>query len=992
MSKIHHFHPRATAMARAVSILLGLSCALPALADGDDSTPATLGRVEVTGSSIKRINGETASPVQVVNRQQIEDMGAKTVTQILANLPAALPALTDDRGMFTGTDGASQANLRGLGAQSTLVLLNGRRVAPYGAPDGFQYLFVNIDTIPAAAIERVEVLTDGASAIYGSDAVAGVINIITRKSYQGFEVNVDASKSPHISAYGEGEASAVFGIGDLTRDRYNVYGSVNYYHRDAIYPADQYDKFPAGYYEANPNYITNFHIKDGSQPGQLNPGSYFAFDPVTGAKTTQASANCKNVFTSGSNTSCVANTLPYALANTPSSDRATVYLAGRYEASESLEAFADLSFTQISVRSHNSPRTFNSGSTSNWFSRDTGLTLNTFAIPYLGPNNVYNQASPALKAMMGGVVGLNYLPLDNPNHFGQRNEDANYRATAGLRGSVADWDYETGLTLAGTHSTLYQTTNISISGFQKAFGPLTIDPGTGRTIIADNPAYKFGQNSPENAALLDAAFPTFDIQSYTRLATWDGKVEGKLGALPAGDVRAAFGFNVAHEYFFTPGNAQAAAGDITQQGGSWFKGSRNVLAVFGETVLPITKALEADAAVRVDKYPNFAANVAPKLGLKFRATPELLLRGTYSEGFRAPGLAESGTGGVYAQTVLRDTVRCGETNAIANLLLKSANPVDVDNGKSLLNSNCSTVIGGVTAPNPALKPETAKISTLGVVFQPNKNFDISADYFFVKRKDEIIREDFAETYRLAIAKYGPGLVGAPNATRSAITDADRANAALAAAACANPANAAICTGAVPGYTVGNLAGIVTNYVNRGGTLVDGFDLDAQSHWTLGAYGRLNVGLKATILNRTIYDSGDGSGWSQNWVGLYERPKLTAVFNADWQYREVTTSVLVNYTGSRKWKYSPDDDSFDPGNCSDNYPGLSEAQCAAGIPAYVTTNLNIDWQAKKNLKLGLNIRNLFGKQPSYDPNGYEGFNHRDNIEGRIFTLSASYKFW
>lgn len=139
-----------------------LSPASPAAAqDGKD--PATdLARIEVTGSNIRRSDVETASPVQVISKQDIQNMGARTLLQVLDNLPAARPAQQDARSLFTGSDGASQANLRGLGAQGTLVLLNGRRLSYYGAPAGFQTQFVNIDAIPAAAIERMEVLTDGA--------------------------------------------------------------------------------------------------------------------------------------------------------------------------------------------------------------------------------------------------------------------------------------------------------------------------------------------------------------------------------------------------------------------------------------------------------------------------------------------------------------------------------------------------------------------------------------------------------------------------------------------------------------------------------------------------------------------------------------------------------------------------------------------------------------------------------------------------------------
>ncbi|MDT8999084.1 TonB-dependent receptor [Paucibacter sp. APW11] len=951
-----------------------------------------LERVEITGSSLKRINAETASPVQVVNRQQIEAMGARTLQQVLANMPAAVVTLEDSRSMFTGTDGASQANLRGLGPQATLVLLNGRRIAPYGAPDSFQYLFVNIDTLPAAAIERLEILTDGASAIYGSDAVAGVVNVITKRDYQGFEISAGTEFARRVPAFGEHQASATYGFGNIDRDGYNVFGSINLFRRDAVYPSDDYDKFPAGYYVDNPAYIRNFRIGDGSQPGVLNPGTEFVFDSK-GARRNMAMPGCTSVVASGSNTSCAVNTLPYALAHKPASDRATLFLSGRYLLEGKQELFADLSYTTVDMRSHNTPRAFNSGSTSTWYSRDTGYTANTFTVPFLGPNNVYNKLTPELRGLMGGVAGLNYIPLDEPGHFGQRNTDANYRVMAGLRGSWGDWDYETAATIGGAKSVLYQTTNISKSGFQKAFGPITIDPATKRAIIADKPAYQFGVQSEANAALLREAFPTFDIPSWTQIASLDAKIEGSVYKLPAGEVRMAVGASLMHEGLEVPGNPQAAAGDITQQGGSWFKGSRNVLGVFTEAVAPLSKDLELNAALRLDKYPNFGANLAPKIGLKYRALPQLLLRGTFSEGFRAPNLAESGNGGVFAQTVVKDDVRCAETNAIASLLRKSVTAGEVQRGNELYNSQCSpgTVIGGVTAPNTQLKPETAKISTLGFVFQPTKDIDLSADYWFTYRRNEIIREDFRATFLGATKQYGPSLKGAPNAFRSELTDNDRAIVAEVAAMCANPANAAACAASKPGYTVGNLSGVITNYVNRGRTLIDGFDIDAQARFSLGEMGKLKLGAKLTIANRNKFNADDDAGWTENFVGYYYNPKLRAIFNADWSYRNVTTSVFVNHIGSHKWDGDPRYISYDEQSCADAGGALTGAQCAAGTPAYTTVNLNVDWKVTPAFSLGLNVKNLFGKQPYYDPNGWEGFDHRFNIFGRIIGVNASYTF-
>ncbi len=956
-----------------------------------------LERVEVTGSSLKRINAETASPVQVIDSRQIENMGARTLLQVLDNLPAARPAQQDFRSMFTGSDGASQADLRGLGAQGTLVLLNGRRLSYYGAPAGFQTMYVNIDAIPAAAIERMEVLTDGASAVYGSDAIAGVINVITKKSYEGLELRINNDSSSQVKSYGERQASLLYGKGDLARDGFSVYGSLNVYQRDRIALEDTYLKRPDHFYVNNPSYISNFRIGTGTEPGVLNPGTFFVFDKNNNnARTQRAVKGCTTTVTEASGTRCIWNLLPYQLDTGPSSDRMTGYLNGRMVLSDTLEAFAEGTFTHIKMHGDNGPRTFNSGGgTANWFSRNTGTTLNTFSYPYLGPNNVYlkGKLDADMVAKMGGAAGLNYLLQDAVGHFGQTNKDNNYRALAGLRGSIfGDWDFETALSVAGSHSTLFQTINVNTKGFEKAFGPFTKDPVTGRTYIADNPAYQFGVVSEANAALLREAYPTFDIESWTKLITWDGKIEGTLAKLDSGEVRAAFGANLMRESFFTPGNTDAANGLITQQGGSWFDGKRTIGALFSEVIVPVTKSLELNAAARLDKYPGFAANLAPKLGLKWRANPELLLRGTYSEGFRAPSLAEAGEGGVYAQNGgIRDTVRCDETNAIAKLLMKSVTKAEADLGQTLLNSNCSTTVGGLTPPNKNLQPEKAKISTFGVVLQPTKDLSVSLDYWFAYRRNQIVRQDFNELFTQLVEKYGPTLAGTDKAIRGPITDGDRATMAAVAAMCANPANAGACAAGVPKYSVGNLAGLINGYSNRGRTLVDGFDLDVRGKVSLGEMGKLGLGTTVTIRNRETYNGDDDYGFSGNYVGYYGSPKIRATFNADWTYQDLTTSLFVNYTGKTKWAYGDYDTDNTPENCTAAYVAMPANLCK-GAPAHYMVNLAFNWKAMKNLNVGLNIKNVLNKQPYYDPNGWEGYDHSLNLFGRQYSLSASYKFW
>lgn len=944
-----------------------------------------LERVQVTGSNIKRTDTETASPLQIVTAKEIENMGARTLLQVLDNLPAARPAQQDSKSLFTGSDGASQANLRGLGAQGTLVLLNGRRLSYYGAPAGFQTQFVNIDAIPAAAIERMEVLTDGASAVYGTDAVAGVINVITKHEFQGLEVNVTSDVSSRVSAYGEHQASITGGFGNLSDDRYNVYASVNLYRRDPITLGDWYDKKPAQFYVNNPNYIKNFRFEDGSAPGVFNPGSYYAFD-ATGKQVWEAAPGCNNVAAVSGGNRCVWQTwMNNEIDGGAKSERITAYVNAHFLVGETSEIFAEATYTDIDLTANGgTPRTFYStaGSPSTWYSANTGTTVNSFLTPFLGPNNVYNHASDEMKAMMGGVVGLYYLLQDvGGNHFGQRNTDKSYRVLGGARGFFGDWSWETALASAGTHSTTYQTVNVNLKGFEKAFGPYTVDPTTGRVIIGDNPAYKFGEISEANAALIREAFPTFDIQSWTRLHTFDAKVEGPLAELPAGEVRAAFGINATRETFFTPGNKDAADGLITQQGGSWFNGARNTYALFSEAVVPLTEKLELDAALRLDKYPNFSANLAPKIGLKYQATSNLILRGTYSHGFRAPSLAESGSGGVYAQLGgYRDEIRCNETNAIANLLRQSNHAGDKDLGNSLLNADCGRTVARMTQPNQDLQPEKAKIATLGFVYEPAKWLSVSADYWFIYRRNQIAAPDYNRPEDVI------------STTRGEITDADRANLAALQAMCADPSSGVTCPSVLPGYSVGNVLSVVGQYKNQGKTLVDGFDIDARSRFSLGEWGSLNMGLAATIARRSLAYYDNDTGWSYgNAIGYYGNSRLRATFNTDWNYQNFTTSLFVNYVGPTKWAWDQiDAEDNNAQTCTGSYVAVAPGQCD-GAPSWWTANLSLNWKATDKLNVGFTVKNMFNRLPFYDPNDWMAFSSYANNFGRGYSLTVGYKF-
>ena len=195
-------------------------------------------RVDVTGSNIKRVDTEGPAPVAIITREDIERRGATTVSELLRSLPSQGGFTFDDQFTNGFAPGTSGVGLRNLGQNATLILVNGRRVANYGFAQNIDLAFVDINSIPVGAIERIEVLKDGASAIYGSDAIAGVINFILRKDFKG----VEAAASYGVTEDGDGDetrASVVAGFGELAKDRYNAMVVVDYYKREPIYYGDR---------------------------------------------------------------------------------------------------------------------------------------------------------------------------------------------------------------------------------------------------------------------------------------------------------------------------------------------------------------------------------------------------------------------------------------------------------------------------------------------------------------------------------------------------------------------------------------------------------------------------------------------------------------------------------------------------------------------------------------------------------------------------------
>lgn len=632
-----------------------------------------LQKVEITGSRIKRVDAETPAPVQVITRAQIEQSGASSITEVLKSLPANNAGSFDENAVASFTPGAGGVSLRGLGAQATLVLINGRRVAPFGFASGGQTTFVDVNSIPLDAVERIDVLLDGASALYGSDAMAGVINVILRKDFSGMQVRGSlAQSSPYADATGK-RAAVVWGKGSLATDSYNFF--VNYEHieqnpvKASARPHTATSDFRSiGGLDRRSTYATpgNVYSLGGAFLGTL-PGC----TPVTDG----SAVNGRCIYQLTDHQDIIADT-----------SRDSLFAAGTIELGGGTQLFGDLSLMRTRYKQE-SPA-YSSGT---YNSVGTIPTLGLL-MPADHPQNTF-----------GEDVQVRYR-LDDVPQVASVTSDTT-RLVLGARGTWGGWDAETGL-LVSRSKTKYDQTGFVVD-----------------EVLADqvygSPTFIYGNPGANDPALMAALYPTLKNRGTTSTTGIDLRGSREFGSLPGGPMGLALGVETRRESFKSTPDPLIAADAFSVLGGSSSDGSRTVSAVYAELSAPVLKSVETQLALRMDHYSDFGTATTPKVGLKWKALNNLALRATYAEGFRAPSLTElvqSPTRGFYSGLV--DPQLCPD-------------PSDDQN------PNCNLSVEAISGSNPNLKPEKSKSFTVGMVFEPHNNLTISADVFHIKRRNEI---------------------------------------------------------------------------------------------------------------------------------------------------------------------------------------------------------------------------------------------------------------
>lgn len=666
-------------------------------------------RVEITGSSIRRIDAETALPVQVLTREDIARTGAVNVEQLLQTVSAISSSGTLTASSVSGatTGGISSISLRGLSSIRTLVLLNGRRIAPYGMGFTGDSVSVDVNSIPLAAIERVEVLKDGASAVYGSDAIAGVVNFILRKDYTGLELSAQLGDTSDGGAATR-RAGVLWGSGNLARDGYNLMIGALFQKEEALFGRQR--AFAAS--------GTNLDTQNDTSSGNTFPANITAADGSFGSVNPTA-PTCPGPYSSfipfRSTVACRFDPAPLVQL-IPQAERASIYGAANLRLNNDLEAYLQASFNRNKQNNVIQPVPL-----SDQFNIPLNNPLagqapyNTFT-PFPASTILLTSASPFYPtAFVQGITGgatpdllVRYRAAANGNRD-ITDISESPRMVAGLKGTGLGWDFDAGV----LHSKNKLTERVN-DGFPVLTKILPL--------LNSGAVNLFG---PNTAAVNDQIRATnfigtaFEVSS--QLDSVQAKASRDLMQMPSGPLALALGVELRREQYAFTASPEIRTGDVSGYGGNFgdTDRSRHVESVFTEVSVPLAKGLEGTAAVRFDRYQGVGNSTTPKLSLRWQAMRELVLRGSIGKGFRAPSLQDLYLPSQDSVTTpgLSDPARCPTTNDQVR--------------------DCGTQYPVRFQGTPTLRPERSVSATLGLVAEPVRDLSIAADLFKINLKDQI---------------------------------------------------------------------------------------------------------------------------------------------------------------------------------------------------------------------------------------------------------------
>lgn len=949
--------------------------------------------IVVTGTILRRTDTETPSPVTIVTAEDLDKRGINTVQDAIQLLTSNNgPAITNSftaNGAFAA--GASAVSLRGLSTSSTLVLFDGLRAANYPLADDGTRNFVDLNTIPDDIIERIEVLRDGASSSYGADAIAGVVNIITKRSFTGIGGRIEAGTSSRGDA-GNQKLSLTAGIGDLDDKGFNAYISGFYLHSEQLrnsdrpYPYNSDDQRNICFMGVcGPNNTINGFDASGAFPnlGFAAGASTLFVRPFNATNTTAQGRNQMLNPTLG----CIRGT-PYSptaaeLAGSangavpttlcqqdntkefgvisPEIERFGGSLRATARIGDSGEAYFTVNFQQTTSSYDGAPATIRARAPAGIlfpvFRTDTGpnvLTLPIFVCPRgtttpctaangsLNPNNPF--AAQGQVARLAGRL---------PNIF-EFNETRSrvYRAAAGINGSLlGDGTYQADAVVM--HNDLRRTSD----GY--VYIQHLLD------VVADG-SYNFVNPFLNTKAQNDFLAPRNVTDSTSDLYQAQVIFGKPLFELPGGRVQLGVGASIRYEAIDAP----SANDDFNGPTQRYFrlnafgtKGHRTVKSAFAEIGAPILDNLEANFSGRYDSYSSGQHAFSPKAGLKFTPIKQLAIRGTYSRGFRIPSFAESNalpTTGFVTQS---------RSNLPNNFLNQYG--ANCNNGAAGVCPAYITAysIGLTQVGTPGLKPEKSRSFTGGIVFEPIPNVTLTFDYYNIRKTRAITAADTTP----AVAAY---YAGQPlPAGFTIIADSPDPN----------------FPNALP-----RIAFVQSGFINANTIISEGFDFSATGRFQFNNGIKLTVSGEASRIEKLNTKFPDGH--TEHYAGTLGNFNLTAGSGTPrWRASGQVTVEYDAYSLTASGNYfdgynlSAEDQGTVAGDC-----GLSSGFTPCNVRSYFTLDLNGSVKVNDNIDVYLDVQNVFDRLPPIDPvtygaNNYNAVQGGTGIVGRAFRAGAKFKF-
>jgi outer membrane receptor protein involved in Fe transport len=734
---------RNSEVARAVSSALALSAAAtaavhsaPAAAQGQGADEVTT--VTVTGSRIRRVDEETASPVFVLDQAAIQSSGVSTIGELVQRIPAISGAATNPQVNNGGGTGESNIELRGLSAQRTLVLLNGRRIGILGNTTTSA---VDINMIPINAIERVEVLKEGAGAVYGSDAIAGVVNFITRTDVSGAEANVEYGQTSRH----DGERRTAGLLLGSTTDKMSVTLAANYNKQDAVSANDRdFSRFALYLYGGAVSQGGSSRTPNGRINLDAALKAQYGCSSVTRKEGAAGSARSDyRCFTSAD----LYNYQPLNLLLTPQ-ERGSLFTQLNYDINDNLTAYGEILYTHTTSGYQIAALPFDATAD------DTVISANSIYNPF-GIN-------------FGGVNGVNPNVRVRMLALGTRHSDVSTQdslANAGLRGKIGStgWEWDTNFGFGRKDQEQNISGYLLSSSMKNALGPSFID-GTGphcgtpgNVISGCTPLNIFNPTAPSQVTAMQGVSTNYRTDFVSRSHAFSLNVTGSVFELPAGPLQLAVGgeYRDQEGAFSTDILTRATAplfltcqlSGETCSGDSFAK--YNVKEIYAEVFapvlknLPLVKALNLNAGIRHSDYSktSIGSSTNAEFKVEYRPISDVLVRGTYAEVFRAPTIADLSF--PPAQDAPTFTDPCTNLTAAAVAANPNLNLACVGVPRNGTFSQPNGQITGLITGSPDLKPETGEVTTFGVVYDSSlvRGLSLSLDYWKYKLDDLITALD-----------------------------------------------------------------------------------------------------------------------------------------------------------------------------------------------------------------------------------------------------------